>query len=340
MTATVSQSEAQLLLLARSAVGLVPTVDVMRLLAGSSTPPATLGPTARRLLADTLGRGTVLALARHGGWCQCEGGRLWERHAPPPLDFTGSVVRLFQWLIRTPLGDADAAPFATKAPLTLAESIVVTLLLDQLRGTGWDMVLARQPPLRASPLVVLAHVVELSRAAPLERIPTLKALELDVAVDGLRGLLARSWVAGERAKRDVADPVVLRRIGHAQGEVLGGFLSSIDEAGRRGLAGFLVDAGVEWFRTPRSADDLVRSLSADTPLRDRSEARKAAAAFLRSLGTVREWDQQHRAIRFIDDGYETAQALVRDWERLGEPGFQQASSIVAQLDALPGEPRS
>ena len=338
MTAAVTQSEAQLLLLARSAVGLVPTMDVMRLLTSSVSPPATLGPTARGLLADTLGRGTVLALARHGGWRKgLEGRRGWERHEAPALHFTGSIVRLFQWLLRTPLGDLDAAPLATRAPLTLGESIVATLLLDQLRETGWDLVLARQAPLRSSPLVVLAHTAQLARQGPLD-VP-LAFDGLGVAIDGLGGLLSRSWVAGERMKRDVTDPTVLRRIGEAQGAVLDGFLSTIDGAGQRGLATFLVDAGVEWLRTTRSAEELARSLSHETPLRDRSEARRSAGAFLRALGRLREWHQQHRGVHFIDDGYEVAQHLVRDWERLGEPGFSKASELVAQLDALPSEPR-
>jgi hypothetical protein len=336
MTTAVTQSEAQLLLLARSAVGLVPTADVMRLLAGSVSPPAQLGPTARRLLADTLGRGTVLALARQGGWRGAPGGRLWERHVPPALHFSGAIVRLFQWLLRTPLSDGAVAPFVSPTPLTLAESLVVTLLLDQLRGTGWDIVLARQAPVRAAPLVVLAHVAELARAAPLEALPQLDLAELTLAIDGLRGLLARSWLSGERLKRDLADPGVLRRVGEAQRALLGVFLDTIDAAGQRGLATFLIDAGVEWLRAPpRSAEELVRSLSHDTPLRDRSEARKASAAFLRGLDRLRTWDREHRAVRFIDDGYEVAQALISDWGRLGEPGFQLAASLVTQLEALP-----
>ena len=339
MTAAVTQSEAQLLLLARSAVGLVPTTDVMRLLTGSVTPPAMLGPTARRLLADTLGRGTVLALARHGGWRQGLGGRAWERHGPPSLRFTGSIVRLFQWLLRTPLGDVDAAPLATRGPLTLGESIVATLLLDQLRDTGWDIVLARQAPLRAAPLVVLAHVTELARQGPLEGPLAFDVVELGVAIDGLGALLSRSWAAGERKKRDMTDAGVLRRIGEAQRAVLDGFLVAVDQAGQRDLGTFLIDAGVEWLRTARSAEELVRSLSHEASLRERSEARKAAGAFLRALGRLREWDQQHRSVRFIDDGYEMAQHLVRDWERLGERGFATAAEFATQLDALPSEPR-
>ncbi|GMU61791.1 MAG: hypothetical protein AMXMBFR34_35540 [Myxococcaceae bacterium] len=40
-------------------------------------------------------------------------------------------------------------------------------------------------------------------------------------------------------------------------------------------------------------------------------------------------------VRFIDDGYELAQRLVVDWERLGERGFTRAATLVAELDAIP-----
>lgn len=335
MTAAVTQSEAHLLMLARCAVGQVPTVDVLRLLASSVTPPSTLGPTARRLLADTLGRGTVLALARQGGWREGPGGRLWERRPAPALHFSGSMVRLFQWLLRTPLGDPGAAPLALTEPLTLGESVVVTLLLDALRGTGWESVLARQAVVRSSPLVVLAHLGELSRTAPLEPLPHLEVAQLAVAIEGLRGLFKRSWVAAERAKHEVTDPAVLLRMGEAQARVLASYLDAVDVAGQRGLATFLVDAAAEWLDGVTSADDLVRGLSPEAPLRERSAARKAAGALLRALTRLREWDREHRGVRFIDDGYDEAQALVRAWECLGEQRFEQAAAIVRQLDAIP-----
>jgi hypothetical protein len=40
-------------------------------------------------------------------------------------------------------------------------------------------------------------------------------------------------------------------------------------------------------------------------------------------------------VRFIDDGYDLAQRLVADWERLGERGFQRAQDLVTELDAIP-----
>lgn len=338
MIASVTQAEANVLTIARTAVGLVPASDVMRLLVTSSEAPTKLGPTARRLLSDTLARGTVLCLARQGGWAPDPGhptaGRLWERSQPPALEFTGNLVRLFQWVLRTPMGEADSAQLSTRGELTVAEAVVATLLLDRLRGTGCEGVLANQQVLRNSPLVVLAHTVELARQGPLDAFDTFDLDALGLPIEALRELLVRSWLAGEKAKKDIDSPAVLNRIGVAQKWVLEAFLKSVEAAHRRELATFLIDVAAAYLQTPRTPDDLIRSMSTDATLRERTEARRAAGALFRVIGTLREWDQQHRSIRFIDDGYDVAQALVRDWERLGERGFSAAAMLVTALDSL------
>lgn len=331
MIATVSRAEANLLTLARAAVGLVPTSDVLRLLGASVTPPDRLGPTARRILSQTLGRGTVLTLARQGGW-QLEGGtRLWDRVAPPALDFTPNLILLLQWLLKTPL--AEPATPTVRGTLSLADSIIATSLLDRLRGTGYETALATQPALRASPLVALAHVVDLARVEPLT-IPSLAPLLPGVAIEGLRSLLTRSWVQGELTKRDLTDPATLHRVGAAQEQLLEAYLALIETAQARHLATFLIDAAAEWLRPGRTADELWRALDPQAPLRERMEARRQATAFLRVFSRLRTWDHEHRATRFIDDGYEVAQNLVGRWERLGDPGFNTLEQLAVAVDAL------
>jgi hypothetical protein len=85
----------------------------------------------------------------------------------------------------------------------------------------------------------------------------------------------------------------------------------------------------------RKVDDFTRSMSLDAPLRERTDARRRSAALMRALAILRAWDQEHRSVRFIDDGYDLAQRLVADWERLGERGFSKAAELVAELDAIP-----
>lgn len=335
MSIAVSRAEANLLTLARVAVGVVPATDAMRLLVTSVTPPPKLGPTARAALSDTLARGAVLSLAKQGGWLAEGQQRLWERAAAPPLTFTGNTVRFLSWMLSAPLAEPDVPALTFKGAPTVAEDFLIALTLDRLRGSGCDGALAQQLSLRELPLTTLAHAGHLAREVSLDAVPAFDVAALAPWLEGLRTLLARSWLSAERSKRDLATPEALIRLGRAQTDVLDDFFKAIDRAGRRDLATWLIDAAVSWLSTERSADELVRSMSLDAPLRERTEARRRAAAMLRALGTLRAWDQQHRAVRFIDDGYELAQRLVADWGRLGERGFSRAAELVTELDAIP-----
>lgn len=335
MTISVTRAEANVLTLARVAVGLVPAHDALRLLVTSLAPPGKLGPTAREALADTLSRGVVLALARQGGWLGLDASRLWERTGAPPLVFTGNVVRLLTWLLHTPLAEAEVAPLVFEGPLTPAEQVVVALLVDRLRGTGCEHSVVRQVSLREAPLVVLAHAASLARLLPFDAPVRFEVATLGPFIEGLRVLLARSWVAEERTKRGLVLPEELLRGGRAQASVLEAFLKDINAAGRRDLATFLVDVAVAVVPECPSGEALTQGMKLDAPLRERTEARRAAGAFLRSLATLRSWDQEHRGVRFIDEGYELAQKLVRDWERLGDAGFARTATLVGELDAIP-----
>lgn len=335
MMPAVSRSEANLLTLARVAVGAYPAQDALKLLLFAVEAPPKLGPTARGLLSDTLARGVVMGLVRGGGWESRGGGRLWERYPPPPLRFTANLVRLFRWMLANPMAGAEVPQLALDAELTLAEQVVVTLLLEQLRGTGCEAALAAQPAVRQAPLVVLAHAAVLARVAPLARVPALDVAASAVVLEGLRGVLARSWVHAERLKGEENRPQVLSRIGQAQRSVLDEFFSAIDRVGQRRLATFLVDAAVAWLATPRAPETYLAALDATAPLRERAEARREAGAFLRAVARLRAWDREHRAVRFIDDGYDEAQRLVKDWERLTEQHASAAAALVTELEALP-----
>lgn len=335
MTFIISRAETNVLTLARVAVGVVPATDAMRLLVSGVSVPQKLGPTAREALSDTLSRGTVLSLARQGGWIPAADQRLWERTKVPKLEFTANIVRILNWVLATPLTEAEVQPLGLKGQLTVAEDAFVALLIDRLRGTGVEGAVARQPALRKGPLTVLAHAGLLGREAALESVPAIDVDAHATWIDGLRTLLARNWLHVEKIRRDITEPQVLTRIGRTQGDVLDAFFAIIHKAGRDDLATFVIDAATQWVTPDRKPDDFTRSMSVDAPLRERTEARRRSAAMVRALLTLREWDQEHRTVRFIDDGYDLAQRLVADWERLGERGFQRAQELVQELDAIP-----
>ncbi len=320
--ATVTRAEGHLLTLARVAVGVVPPADALRLLVSPVMPPGQLGPTARALLSETLARGTALSLARGGGWLP----RLAER---PALHFSANTVRLLCWVLAVPLGEAQVAPLRLSEPPTPAEDFLVAHLMSALRGTGCDGALARQPALQAWPLTALSHAALLGRATRFVATPRFDLAALRPWVSNLRGFLTGAWLWAERLKHETSAVDELARMGQAQGVVLDAFLDAVGE-GARPLASFLVDVAVRSFEAPPTTSALAPS----GPLRERQEARRHAGAPWRALARLHAWDAQHRLVRFIDDGYDEAQALVADWARLGEPGFARAAALVASLDAL------
>ncbi len=337
MTGQVTAPEASLLTLARATLGVSGSADVQRLLITSVAAPSKLGPTARGVLQDTLARGSVLALARSGGWAEGHHGRLWERELPPTLEFTGNIIRLLQWVLRTPLGEHELAPLLLEAALTPAEELFAVLLLERLKEWGCEAGLAKQSAMRASALVVLAHTGTLAMAHSLPAKPPAVRLE-DHAVylAGLRDLLAKSWAADESAKRDIDRPELLRRVGEAQASVSAAFLDlTAGSLKTRRLAGFLIDAAGHWFAIPRSASDYTTAMSATAPLRERMEARKSAASLLRAVTRLHGWDAEHRAMHFLDDDFAEGQALIKDWSAFGDAGFREAARLISELEALP-----
>lgn len=328
--AKVTHAEANLLTLARCVVGSGPGSELTRLLLMSVAPPAKLGPTSTALLEDTLARGVGFALLKEGGWTNEVDGRLWS-HPLPPLRFTGNVVRLLQWALRLPLAEPEVATLQLQGPLTPAEEVFAALLLERARSSAAEHTLMSQPELRALPLVQLMHASSLARVGPF-RVAALTTAHLPY-VRGLLDLFGDTWLAAENLKAQLAQPKVLINVGRAQAAVASAFLDVID-AQHRHLARFFIDAASAWLATHTASSELV-SLDPEAPLRERGEARSQAAALWRVIQRLEQWDQQHRNTRFIDDGYDIAQGLVRDWERLGPSGFGAAHRLVAELEALP-----
>lgn len=337
MSGLVTTQEASLLTVARSALGLSWSADWSRLLVTSISPPAKLGPTARGVLQDTLARGLVLALARGGGWARGHHGRLWEQtELLPKLEFTGNIIRLLQWVLKTPLAERDVAPLVLEQALTPAEEMFAVLLLQQVKGHAGELSLAGQAPLRASPLVALAHAGSLAKVNALNEVPALRLDDHAVYVAGLRDVLAKSWAADEASKGEIDQPSRLSRLGDAQSAVLTSFLELAGTSLKhRALAGFVIDAAGRWLSTKRSAAGYTAGLTPTSPLRERMEARKAAGALLHATQRLRAWDAQHRSMHFLDDGFELGQALIREWNGFGDAGFRAAALLISELEALP-----
>jgi hypothetical protein len=329
--ARVTHAEANLLTLARCALGVGPASELTRLLLVSVAPPLKLGPTSATLLEETLAKGVALSLLHEGGWTKEAPGRLWD--APlPELRFSGNVIRLLQWALKLPLAEPEVSRLELRGALTPAEEVFAALLLERARGTAAEATLMLQPELRRAPLVQLVHAAPLGRVGALEVAP-LTAAHLPF-VRGLLDLLGDTWLAAELVKPQLAQPKVLVMVGRAQAAVAASFLDVVEQHQARHLARCFIDAAAAWLASRSTAGDLV-ALDPESPLRERADARREAGALWRVVQRLEQWDQQHRATRFIDDGYELAQALVKDWERLGPAGFRAAERLVAELEGLP-----
>lgn len=330
--ARVTHAEANLLTLARCVVSGEPVTELQRLLLVSIAPPAKLGPTSAALLEDTLARGTVRGLLASGGWTRELDGRWWDG-ALPPLHFTANVIRLLHWALKLPLAELEVSPLQFEGALTPAEEVFALLFVTRAKDTAAEATVMSQPALRKLPLVQLAHAASLARVGPLAVAPP-EAAHLPW-VRGLLDLLGDAWLDAELSLPRLLQPRVLAAVGRARLTVATAFLDVLEAKQQRHLARFFIDAAAAWLARHQSASELVL-LDPETPLRERAEARREAGALWRIVQRLEQWDQQHRATRFIDDGYDVAQALVKDWERLGPHGFAAATRLLAELEALPG----
>ncbi len=338
----VSPEEHDLLSLARAVFGLAAFEDVEPLLGVQKPALQGLAPPAMAVLEDTLARGGVLWLMRAGGGrlaASLQGGeirvgRLWERHPPPALRFSAVTFEVLRWLTSRALSGTDRTQLHVSGAPTPADELFLYATCALLDGSEYARALARQGLFRSALLCRLGFAASLGENEPLPALPDLQLAPLTVLIEGLQGDLARRWLNAERRKAERFSPQELQRMGASQDVVLEEVLSAADRLGRRDLCGFLVEAAVHLLAVPPSAATFTEGLDATAPLRDRQEARRAAGALLRAVGRLRAWDQEHRAVRFIDDGYAGAQRLVQEWEQLGDRGFRLAEELHQALQAL------
>ncbi|MBX7117067.1 MAG: hypothetical protein K1X64_22300 [Myxococcaceae bacterium] len=336
MSAVVSRAEADALALARAVMGAAPFEAVQRLLLSARKAPWRMGPTAVGLLKDMLGKGAVLTLARGTGYQRDMSGRFWERHPPFRIGFGPSTVQLLQWLLEAPLGESSAQGVVLPEALGLGDELFLFQLLKLTQGSAvWHSV-AQLEVARRSSLCALGFAFSLGQVRALDASHAFVWHEHSLlAVEAMQKTLERLWVASENDKKKVAFPSQLKTAGLSQEKALSDFLTAIDQADRRELANFLVRAAPRWLEAPADAAPgswVVPALSSTAPLRERQEARRAAAAPYRALGRLAAWDTEHRGLRFIDDGYEKAQRLIAAYAAMGERPFARAAEVLNALD--------
>lgn len=296
-------------------------------------------------------------------------GRLWERYQPTELRFSNVTLQFLRWLVQTPFSAPASTLKALPAEkLEVGDQLMVYFALDAARATPALRVIAAQPFVQACPLAWLGFASYLAagdfkggklpspivrgdngepiadKAQPVEfttargataTVPPFTSLVYGagpIVVEALADELAKRWQAGEVAKRSMTDPEELISLGAAQDTVLQSFLDACDQAKRRDLASFILDAVVPLLT--RNVMPAPGQLDPSAPLSLRANARTSAGSLLRAVVRWSEWDQQHRGVRFIDDEYQSAQLLLHRFERIGSAGTSRVQGWLADLAAL------
>nr|HEX4316198.1 hypothetical protein [Kofleriaceae bacterium] len=337
----VAHSERNLIAMARALVAPA-REDVAPMLWGSRDMPKLIGPTAEQLIHDALSHAWPALWRR--GHCAPDAslsgdgetvrrGRAWERHRPTPLTFSNATLLLLRWLVATPFSASRTSYQHLRAQtLTVGDEVALYLALDASAGTPAQAALAAQPFAYGSALAWLgfAHLMP-PPTGPVD-FRTLTAGAGAIVVESLAPELAARWRAVELTKRKLIGADKLIALGASQDATLDAFQAACDRAHRRDLALFVVDA-----IAPLLARDLAPApppLDSQVSLSARSAARLAAGSLIRALLRWRDWDAQHRATRFVDDGYAAAQHLLGRYEVIGIPGGDRAAAWLADLSAL------
>ncbi|PRQ06822.1 hypothetical protein [Enhygromyxa salina] len=333
--ARVSRSEAELLTLTRSILTPGPSyLPALRQHPKRIARITAIGPTAMRLLQQTLARGVSFEILRRGGWQtrrtlvdgQPKRGRLWQRHPTlPPLRFGPASFELLAWLRSEDVGaPTRALPHMTAGGVapSLADELLHYFAAEHILRAGGDL---HQPAFIHSGLCQLGYADALADQQPLPPLDLRPLVEGDGAIilEALQPELAARWVAMEQAKGEVGRVDVMTQIGQAQAQALSSLFRAIDRVtpARRDLAGFVAEAARDLLaRGPeRRCPDhrwWIAGLDLRAPLSARQAAFVGAAAFLRALGTLGVWIDQAGLVPHFDDDYEAAQLLLSTWTYL------------------------
>ncbi len=336
----VAASEADLVMIARAMLSAEPSMAWVNHCKHREMPKK-IGNTCADLLHDTLSR-TWISLWRRDGVRYNTAtvtkdkkiltGRPWERHEIKPLVFSKATLSLLRWLASTSLGNVSVK-FETlpEVDLTIGDQVMVYLAVDSASHLPGIQALVTQPMVRACPLAWLgfAHIM----SSPLSvKFDSLTQDGGALVVELLANEISQRWLAVELTKRDVVDPNALIALGKSQDFVISAFLRACTNHVDRNLASFVIDA--VFSTIARGIAPIPVGLDPTTPLSLRMQARNAAGAMLRGLVQWREWDTEHRGIRFIDDTYEISQLLLRKFEKVGSVGAETATVWLSELASI------
>lgn len=326
-------SEQKLVSLARSLFG-PSRGEAQVFLSHAWEAPGQLSPSGVELLKDALAKGAVLWLVRNGAARE----RLWEKLTPPAIHFDETVVGLLQWLLEQPLGsEQPMTPLRHEGVASLGYELVLLAALSAARGTAIESKLVAQDAFRCSNLCQLAFPFSFAPSSETTHVGVFSFdAEREFILAALQPSLAQWWRDGEHFKATLNDAAELRGMGLYQHEVLSQLLQWADAQQLYLRCTFLLEAFAPLLNADAQERNFVPALSGRMSLQDRQSARTAAASPLLAIERLAEWEARARLVRFIDDGYEQAQQLVKTFESaFGAERFARARQFAQQLASPP-----
>lgn len=321
----VSRFEANLLRILRYFLGRVPAEQALPLLVHPCPKPRCLSRTAVALVEDSLAKGSILLLARGGGWRRerhlhherVVEGRLWQRlpTSDLALTFSRQSMRFLLWVTAAELpADKPRTP-PNVDELTPADWLLFYYAHRAVRHTGLAPGLRNQPFFLRNPLCRLAFPDDFAdspRESQLDFRPWTQGVAAGI-LEALQEELRERWLEIERDKARIHDWRRVRSVGLAQEHALDSLFRAIEPARRLDLARFLLNGAAHVVAD--SQENWIERLEVrELRLAERAEVYRAALVVLNQLGRLQELEQQARAVGFHDEGYAAAQLFKADWE--------------------------
>lgn len=344
----VSRFEADLLRILHALLGRTPLEGAWSRIVGRAERPRCLSRDAVLLVQDALAKGCVVRLARAGGWRPARhmrgerpaSGRLWERTPPEELglSFSRHSLKFLIWITAEHPGDEAKRWRPIPEELTVGDRLLLFFSYEALRMSQVARSILALPTLAGDGLIALAFPDDLAesvaKVAP-DLSPWVEGVGAAV-LEALQPTLAARWVEVERRKEQVAKADAMLSLGRVQETILEAALRALDDAGRRDLARFLLAAAEDLLRDPTPARARVAALDLKgLRVADRAGVYRAATAFLRALGRLRDWERQARAVGYFDEGYAAAQLWKSDWDDCGGENLcDRAGVIIRELDPM------
>jgi hypothetical protein len=247
-------------------------------------------------------------------------GRLWQRLPPEKLGlgFSPQTLEFLMWATAAECGQAGSVwkPLARRK-LTMGDRWLLTTAYAAVRQSDIGLAWSQREPWRSDALCQLWFAADFeppAKAPALDFQPWLRPAGLAVLESGQRRLGAR-WAEMERDKGRITSPQKLRAVAASQERVLSAYLATIDTAGRRDLARFLLAAVAEILRGGASVQSWLGQMQfGEIRLADRQQTYRDALVVLSHFQRLAEWQAAARGVGYFDEGYQAAQLWKSDWE--------------------------